>query len=100
MARKKWKIHGLEKALESIPEEERTLVAAEIEEALSDFDPDDPPGERVLPVASGTRTCPNCSGDLVELGSIPAMSPERAQMCLLECQSCDATFCEGGELLQ
>jgi hypothetical protein len=100
MTRKKWKIHGLEKAFENVPEEERARVAAEIEEELTDFDPDDPPGEPVLPVPPGTRTCPRCNGTLVELGFIPSPSPESEAMCVLECESCDATFCESAQPLQ
>ena len=92
MTRKKWTIHGLEKALENVPEEQRASVSAEIEEELSDFDPNDAPGEPVLPVSPGTRTCPSCRGALVELGFIP--NSEREPVCVLECESCDATFCE------
>lgn len=92
MRRKNLKIHGLDKALENVPEEQRATVAAEIAEELSDFDPDDSPGEPVLPVPPGTRTCPTCSGDLVELGFIP--NPQGETICILECESCDATFCE------
>lgn len=92
MNQKKWNIHGLEKALENVPEEQRARVAAEIKEELSDFDPDKEPGERVLPVPPGVRTCPTCSGTLVELGLIP--TPGGEVTCILECESCDATFCE------
>ena len=92
--RKKWKVHGLEKALENVPENERAILAAEIEETLSDFDPADQPGEPVAPVPRGTRTCPSCGGKLVELGLIPATSPEHGPMCVLECETCDGTFCE------
>lgn len=95
MTRKKWQIHGLEKVLANVPEELRARVAAEIEEELSDFDPDDEPGERVLPVPYGMRTCPTCSGTLVELGLIP--TPEGNVTCVLECESCDATFCESSK---
>jgi hypothetical protein len=92
MTRKNWNIQGLEKALANVPEEERARVAAEIEEELRDFDPDDEPGEPVLPVPPGTRTCPSCSGTLVELGLIP--TPEGEVICVLECENCDGTFCE------
>lgn len=93
MMQNKWKIHGLEKALENVPEEQRASVAAQLEEQFEDFDPENEPGERVLAVPPGTRTCPSCSGTLVELGSIP--NPVGQVFCILECQSCDATFTEG-----
>lgn len=93
MARKKWTIHGLEKALESVPEQERASVVAEIQDELSDFDPENPPGELVLPVPPGTRTCPSCSGTLVELGVMP--HPDGDSVCILECEQCDEAFCEG-----
>jgi hypothetical protein len=78
--------------LENVPEEQRASVAAEIKEELSEFDPDEQPGEPVLPVPTGTRTCPSCSGTLVELGVIP--NPAGESVCILECEDCDGTFCE------
>jgi hypothetical protein len=92
MTQKKWTIHGLEKALENVPEEQRAELAAELEKELGAFDPDDPPGEPVPAVPLGTRTCPSCSGTLVELGFIPRAESE--SVCVLECESCDGTFCE------
>jgi hypothetical protein len=92
MTQKKWAIHGLEKALENVPEEQRAKVTAELEEELRDFDPNAQPAERVLPVAPGTRACPTCRGTLEELGVIP--NPAGESFCILECLSCDATFCE------
>jgi hypothetical protein len=93
MTRKKREIHGLEKALENVPEEERASLAAQLEEEFRDFDPDDQPGERVPSVAFGTRICPSCSGTLVELGVLP--TPNGETICVLECESCDGTFSEG-----
>ncbi len=93
MTRKKWEIHGLDKALENVPEQERASLAAQIKEAFSDFDPDDEPVERVPVVAAGTRTCPSCSGTLAELGALP--TPDGDTVCLLECEECDGTFTEG-----
>lgn len=93
MTGKKWTIHGLEKALESVPEQERASLAEAIRDELSDFDPENPPGELVLPVPAGTRTCPSCSRTLVELGVMP--QPDGESVCILECEGCDETFCEG-----
>lgn len=95
MTQKKWTVHGLEKALESVPAEQRASVAADVVEQLRDFDPDDELGEPVPVVAPGTRTCPSCGRGLVELGLIP--NPEGESLCILECESCDGTFCESAE---
>jgi hypothetical protein len=92
MTRKPFKIHGLSNALQKVPENERATLAAEIEASLSDFDPEHAPGEPVLVVPAGTRVCPTCKGDLFELGVIP--SPAGETVCILECETCDATFCE------
>ena len=90
--KKSFKIHGLERALEQVPDEERATLAAEIVEELGHVDPEAPPGEPVLPLPPGTRVCPTCGGNLFELGAIP--SPRGDTICILECESCDGTFCE------
>lgn len=55
------KIHELDKVLENVLQEQRASLAAEIEEALSDFDPVYPPGEPVLqpdtPTTEGICGC-------------------------------------------
>jgi hypothetical protein len=99
MTRKSFKIHGLEEALAQVPEEQRAAVAAEIVEEIAHFDPATTPGERVLPLPPGTRVCPTCGDSLFELGAIP--SPRGEAFCILECEGCDATFCEAaGTTLQ
>ncbi|MBX3229531.1 MAG: hypothetical protein KIT84_17065 [Labilithrix sp.] len=94
---KKWKIVGLEQALDSVPESERAALTAEIESAFTDFDPDDPPGERVIEVAPNTRTCPRCAGALEELGLVPDPASTTTRHVILECEACDAMFCERHE---
>lgn len=94
MVKKKWKLVGLEKVLGSVPAEERAGVAAEIERMFKDFDPDSPPGERVVRVEPGTRVCPRCAGALVELAVLPRPNGEPERELVLECDACDATFSE------
>ena len=97
---KKWKIVGLEKALESIPEADRAALAEELKRTFADFDPENAPGEPVPTLPPGTRSCSTCGGKLVELGLIQGRNPDDASVCVLECEECDATFCEqaGGKL--
>lgn len=92
MTRKHFKIHGLDKVLEDVPADQRSNLVEEIVTELSHFDPKEPPGERVPFVTAGTRVCPNCKGELSELGVIP--TPQGETVCILECESCDGTFCE------
>lgn len=92
MTRKKIQIHGLEKILEQVPAGQRSSLAAEIAQELSQFDLEASRGEPVVPLPPGTRVCPACGGSLFELGAIP--SPTREAVCILDCESCDATFCE------
>lgn len=90
---KKWKVHGLEKALESVPAEERQQVASELEAIFDDFDPDSPPGEPVVPLPPGTQTCPRCGGELTELTVVPAgAGPDPCPLLLLDCETCDVGY--------
>ena len=91
---KKWKLVGLEKALEGLPPQERAGVAAEIQEMVQDFDPENAPGERVLRVEPGTRICPRCGGALVEFAILPRPDGQIGSELVLECEACDATFSE------
>jgi hypothetical protein len=72
-------------------------AGSDIFRQLKDFDPEEQPGERVQELPFGTRRCPTCGGALVELGLIP--TPESESFCVLECASCDSTFCERPEAL-
>jgi hypothetical protein len=92
--KKKWKLVGLEKALEGLPLEERAGAAAEIAEMFRDFDPDAAPGEPVVRVAPGTRVCPRCGGALEELGILPRPDGQPENEVILECEACDGTFSE------
>ena len=92
--KKKWKLVGLEKALEGVPLHERAHVAAEIEEMFRDFDPENAPGEPVVRVEAGTRVCPRCGGTLVELAILPRPDGQADRELVLECETCDATFSE------
>ena len=97
---KKWKVQGLEKALAAVPEEERAALAAEIESVLADFDPENPPGEPVVLLASGTRACPKCGGDLVELTVVPGgvgSDPSSPPLLLLDCEDCEIGFAQAIE---
>ncbi|HEY6724869.1 MAG TPA: hypothetical protein VI197_12615 [Polyangiaceae bacterium] len=94
MAKKKWKLVGLDKVLDSVPAEERADVAAEIERMFEDFDPEHPPGEPVVRVEPGTRVCPRCGGTLVELAVLPRPDGQPERELVLECEACDATFSE------
>jgi hypothetical protein len=94
MPKKKWKLVGLDKALEGVPPEERAGVAAEIEEIVRDFDPESAPGEPVVRVDPGTRVCPRCGGPLVELALLPRPDGQSNRELILECDTCDATFSE------
>ncbi|MCC6898754.1 MAG: hypothetical protein IT377_07250 [Polyangiaceae bacterium] len=94
---KKWKVHGLERALDAVPAKERAGLAAEIEEIFADFDPDDPPGEPVAALPPGTRTCPRCGGELEELTVVPAGAgpgSSTATLMLLDCEACELGFCQ------
>jgi hypothetical protein len=92
--KKKWKLVGLDKALEGVPPEKRAGVAAEIEEIFRDFDPENAPGEPVLRLERGTRVCPSCGGALVELAILPRPDGQPDRELILECEACDATFSE------
>lgn len=92
MAKKKWKLVGLDKVLESAPAKERADLAAEIADMFKDFDPENPPGEPVVRVEPGTRICPGCGGTLVELAVLPRPDGEPERELVLECEACDATF--------
>lgn len=91
---KKWKLVGLDKALEGLAPEERAGVAAEIEGMFRDFDPENAPGEPVLRLEPGTRDCPSCGGALVELAMLPRPDGQATRELILECETCDATFSE------
>jgi hypothetical protein len=92
--RKKWKLVGLDKALEGVPPEKRAGLAAEIQEMFQDFDPETTPGERVVRLEPGTRVCPACGGPLVELAILPRPDGQPDRELVLECEACDATFSE------
>lgn len=92
MKQKKFEIHGLEKALSNVPAEQRSSLVEEIVAELEDFDPEDAPGERVQQLPAGIRSCPACAGELLELGLFP--NPNGGGVCILECEECDATYCE------
>lgn len=94
MPKKKWKVVGLEKALEGVSPEDRAGVAAELEEIFRDFDPENAPGEPVLRVEPGTRVCPRCGHSLVEFALLPRPDDPPHHELLLECEDCDATFSE------
>jgi hypothetical protein len=94
MTDKKWKLVGLDKALERVPPEERVSVAAEIQEVLRDFDPENAPGEPVIRVEPGTRVCPRCGGALEEFALLPRPDGNPSHELLLECEVCDGTFSE------
>lgn len=89
---KKWKVVGLDKALEGVPPEERAVVAAELKEMFRDFDPDNAPGEPVPRLERGRRDCPGCGGVLVEFAILPRPDGQHAHELILECETCDATF--------
>ena len=91
--KKKWKIVGMDQALAGLPPEDRPEVAAEIQELFQDFDPQNPPGDRVLPVEPGTRICPRCGGTLLALCIEPGRE-ESEYLRILECEDCDAPFSE------
>ena len=91
---KEWDIQGLREALEKVPAEDRSRVAAEIARVFEDFDPANPPGEPVVPLAPGTRVCPNCGGELVELTVIGGEDPSIPRSLILDCETCDAGFSE------
>ncbi len=94
MPDKKWKLVGLDKALEGVSPEDRASVVAEIQEVLRDFDPENAPGERVVRLDPGTRVCPSCGGPLVELALLPRPNDDPNHELILECESCDGTFSE------
>jgi len=88
--RKKWKLVGLDKALEGVPPEERAGVAAKIEEMFQDFDP-----ETLRRARSSSRardaSLPCCGGSLVELAILPRPDGQPDRELVLECDACDAT---------
>lgn len=94
MPEKKWRLVGLDKALEGVPPEERASVAAEIQEMFRDFDPQNAPGEPVIRVDPGTRVCPSCGGPLVEFALLPRPDGNPSHELILECDACDGTFSE------
>ncbi|GEM_PF-3539766 len=94
MTEKKWKLVGLDKALEGVPLEERADVAAEIQDMLQDFDPENAPGEPVIRLEPGTRVCPRCGGPLEELALLPIPDRMPNHELILECDTCDGTFSE------
>jgi hypothetical protein len=92
MTENKWKLVGLDRALDGVPPEERDSVAAAIQEMFRDFDPENAPGEAVIRVDPGTRVCPFCGGPLVELALLPRPDDNPNHELILECDSCDGTF--------
>ena len=71
-----------------------------IESVLADFDPENPPGEPVVLLAPGTRACPKCGGDLVELTVVPGgvgSDPSSPPLLLLDCEDCEIGFAQAIE---
>ncbi len=97
---KKLQIKGLDAALKAIPEEHRDEARTAILSAFENFDPENPPGQRVLQVPKGTRVCPNCGGPLDEgavIGGQESHVPDHPRQLLLDCPACDQTFSEEAE---
>ena len=87
--KKPFKITGLDAALyrSNIPPDERAEAEAEIKKLFANFDPANPPGRPVVPVAPGTRVCLDCGG---------ALKGDHvfAGLRFLNCVKCDAPFAE------
>ena len=93
MPKKKLTLVIPEKALASFPEEERAAVRAQIEETFQNFDPENPPGVRLIPIPIHQRVCPTCKGVLqhAHTATMPEdMGGETVEF--LDCMSCDGVF--------
>lgn len=83
--KKKMKIVGLEEALKNIPEEERAEAEAAIKKVFENFDPENPPGQPIVPISANASACPRCGGKLVEDAIAHGQRFSR-------CESCDTPF--------
>jgi len=90
MSGKKMKVEVREGAFDSIPESEREAVMADVMKLFENFDPEDPPGQKVLFLAPGVMTCPRCDGELQEEG--PAVDLGEGKTIFRECVACDLLF--------
>jgi hypothetical protein len=64
MAKKPVKISNLDEVLKNLPEEDREGLRAEILKLFENVDPENPPGDPVIPLAPGQVACEKCGGDL------------------------------------
>lgn len=72
-------------ALDSIPEDDRVDLMAELEKVFANADPKSPPGQPVVSIPVTTTACPNCGGDFVE---VTVAAGKR----FLDCNGCDGAF--------
>ena len=86
------RIVGLEKALESVPIEQRAALTAEIEAVFHDFDPENPPGEDIPALPPGTRSCPKCGGTLTVFAAIEGDGAGRPGLLILDCEACGTSY--------
>jgi hypothetical protein len=87
------KIKGLEKALESVPEEEREEVKKAVLEMFSGLGPgDDLPGKPVERIGQGIRDCPSCGTALEQVGDEAYVMKDEL-LHIFECPGCDTSYC-------
>lgn len=72
-------------ALDSIPEDDRVDLMAELEKVFASADPKSPPGQPVISIPATAKVCPNCGGDFVE---VTVAAGKR----FLDCDGCDGAF--------
>ena len=85
------KIMGLEKALESVPEEEREELKKSIMSAFEDVDADGLPGEPVEPLDAGVKACPACGRPLEQVGDGAFVVGDDI-FHILDCLQCDKSY--------
>ncbi len=95
--KKKPKIVGLEKVLESVSPEHRDALRQTVKDIFENAEPGKPVGKPVIPLPDGTTTCPRCDKKLkhphtmqLPPGAGGALAGQLVTC--LECRPCDQFY--------
>jgi hypothetical protein len=94
---KKPKIENMDLVLAKMPESDRPDLKKQLEKLFENFDPNNPPGRRVVHLPKDTESCPTCGGPLMDLDKKyrkphSITMPDGRVLDMFECEACDIPY--------